>query len=140
MIIIFKERYIMKNVRRRRKFKKYASIILRATKSTELEFHVNQIAIIYNELDFEFQRDLIRPESVSSLNTFLREMNDFKHIWWALTAKNKSSSQTTYDRYQSYNNYNQSAERPMNESTNNRNYRYENQYYQCETDITSVVI
>ena len=70
----------MKNARRRRKSREYASIILRAIKSTELEFHVNQIAIIYNELDLEFQRNLIKSESVSSLNTFLREMNDFKHI------------------------------------------------------------
>ena len=130
MITILRERYIMKNARRRRESREYASIILRATKSTELKFHVNQIAIIYNELDPEFQRNLIKSENVSSLNTFLREMNDFKHIWWALTAKNKSSSQTTYDRYQSNNNYNQSAGRLMNESTNNRNYRYENQYYQ----------
>ena len=130
MTTILRERYIMKNARRRRESREYASIILRAAKSTELKSHVNQIAIIYNEFDFEFQRDLIRSENVSSLNTFLREMNDFKHIWWALTAKNKSSSQTTYDRYQSNNNYNQSAGRLMNESTNNRNYRYENQYYQ----------
>ena len=68
--------------------------------------------------------------SVSSLKTFLREMNDFKHIWWALTARNKSSSQKTYDRYQNNNNYNQAAERFINELTSNKDYRYKNQYYQ----------
>ena len=137
IITILKERYTMNDVRRRRKFREYAFIILRAAKSTDMKFVTNQIAIIYNELDLEFQRNLIRFENVSSLNTFLREINDFKHIWWSLISRNKLQlfSQSSYERYQdnySYN-YNQFEERFMKEATKNRNYRRENSYSQNQS-------
>ena len=106
IVIIFRERYTMNDARRRRELREYASIILRATKSADMESVTNQIAIIYNELNLEFQRNLIRSENVSSLNTFLRKIDDFKHIWWTLTERNRASSQSSYSRYQINNNYN----------------------------------
>ena len=139
IVTILRERYTMNDARRRRKFRKYAFIILRAAKSTDMKFVTNQIAIIYNELDFEFQRDLIRSENISSLDTFLREIDDFKHIWWSLISRNRSNQifpQSSYERYQdnySYN-YNQFEERLMKESADNR--RYENHYSQNENQYS----
>ena len=137
IITILKERYTMNDVRRRRKFREYAFIILRAAKSTDMKFVTNQIAIIYNELDFEFQQNFIKFENVSSLNTFLREINDFKHIWWSLISRNRLQffSQSSYERYQnnySYN-YNQFEKRLMKEATENRNYKRENSYFQNQS-------
>jgi hypothetical protein len=48
MISLMKEKYIMKNARRRRKSRKYAEVILRSTKSTDLTSKINQIFLIYN--------------------------------------------------------------------------------------------
>ena len=133
IIIIFKERYIMKNARRQRKSKKYASVILRAAKSAEFESIFNQIAIIYNELDVKFQRNLIKFKNITFLNAFLRKINDFKHIWWFFATRNKSNQQS-YNRYSA--NYNQQysnqiAKRLMKEFTNNK--KYENQYFQNQS-------
>ena len=54
IITILKKRYIMKNVRRHKEFKEYTSVILRTAKSTKLDSVVNQIAMIYNELNVKF--------------------------------------------------------------------------------------
>ena len=131
IITILRKRYTMNNVRRRREYRKYASIILRATKSANMSFVVNQIAIIYNDLNVEFQRDFIKSNVVTSLNAFLRKINDFKHIWWSLISRNKSVqifSNLFYKRYQSnYDyNYDQFEERFMKETIDNRNSRYNN--------------
>ena len=133
IVIILKERYIMKNARRQRELREYASVILRAAKSTKLGSVTNQIAIIYNELDVKFQRNLIRSENITFLNAFLRKINDFKHIWWSFATRSKfNANQQSYNRYSAnYNQqYSQFAKRSMNELTDNRNHRYENQYNQ----------
>ena len=91
MNIILKEKYTMKDARRRKKFLKYAAIILRATKSADFESIANQIIIIYNEFDIEFQRDLIKLFNVFSLDSFLRNINDCKKIWWQLTTRKEST-------------------------------------------------
>lgn len=70
----------MNNARRRKEFKKYAFIILRTAKSTNMNFVFNQIVIIYNDLNVESQRNIIKFDNVTSLNVFLRKLNDFKHI------------------------------------------------------------
>ncbi len=51
MTSLRKEKYIMKDVKRRRKLKEYAEMILRAAKSIELIFNINQIFLIYNKID-----------------------------------------------------------------------------------------
>ena len=78
--IILRKRYTMNNARRRKEFKKYAFIILRTAKSTNMNFVFNQIVIIYNDLNVESQRNIIKFDNVTSLNVFLRKLNDFKHI------------------------------------------------------------
>ena len=70
----------MKNAFRRREFREYVLIILKAVKFAKLRFVTNQITIIYNEFNVKFQRNLTRSPNVSSLNTFLRKLNNFKHI------------------------------------------------------------
>ena len=87
MKITLKERYTMKNVQWRRKFRKYVIIISKIAKSTEFDLITNLVAIIYNKFDVEFQRDLIKSSNVISLNAFLRDMNNCKKIWWQLKTK-----------------------------------------------------
>ena len=70
----------MKNVRRRKEFRKYAFVILRTTKSAEIRFMTNQIAIIYNDLNVKFQTNLTKANNITTLNVFLCEIDDFKHI------------------------------------------------------------
>ena len=57
MIIIIKKRYIIKNIRQKRKSLKYVHIIIKTTKFTKMNFFF-QICFIYNDINFEFRRDL----------------------------------------------------------------------------------
>ncbi len=85
--MIIKERYIMKDAWWNCKPCKYAQIILKAVKSTKLNFIFNQLSIIYNDIDLKFQKDLMISTFVIKINDFLHNMNNRKYIWWELAAK-----------------------------------------------------
>lgn len=82
--IILKELYTVKNARRHRKLREYAFKILWAVKFAKLKSIFNQIAIIYNNLNIEFRRDLTKSINVKTLKKFLKKMNNFKKIQWQL--------------------------------------------------------
>lgn len=75
---ILRKRYIIQNVRRRRNSREYASIILRAAKSIELNFIINQIAVIYNKINVESQRNIIRFANIASLIVFFTKSERFQ--------------------------------------------------------------
>jgi hypothetical protein len=80
MIFLMKEKYILKNARRRKEFRKYAEVILQAAKSAELISKISQIFLIYNEIDVKFQRNLFMFKVDIKLNNFLTELNDKKNV------------------------------------------------------------
>jgi hypothetical protein len=110
MITIIRERYILKNARRRREFRKYAEIIMRAAKSAELKFEAHQIMLMYNDLNLKFQRNIFMFELITNIQNFLQCLDDKKNIWWRLinrqfiefdTTRIKNSY-NTYDQFKSY--------------------------------------
>ena len=84
MAVITRERYTLDDARRRREPREYAQNILRAAKSALMTSTYNQLFLIYNGLDFEFQRDLTMPSPETKLDRFLQEMDSKRDIWWAL--------------------------------------------------------
>jgi DNA/RNA endonuclease YhcR with UshA esterase domain len=80
MTFLMKEKYTLKNARRRREFRKYAEVILRAAKSAELIPKISQIFLIYNEIDVEFQRNISMLKTDTKLNSFLTNLNDRKNV------------------------------------------------------------
>jgi hypothetical protein len=81
MIIIIRERYIMKNARRRRESRKFVSVIMKATRSTKLKSKTHQIMMIYNDLNLEFQRDISMSTLITQIQNFLQHLDDKKNIW-----------------------------------------------------------
>ena len=71
MIIITRERYTMKNVRRKRESIKYVDIITRAIKTTNITMFA-QIYLIYNELNLEFRRDLNKSTKAIIMKIFCK--------------------------------------------------------------------
>lgn len=92
---LLRERYIMKNVRRSREFKKYAQKIIRAVKSAEMKFIFNQLNIIYNDIDVKLRRDFRRFSNITFIDIFLQNMNECKNIWWDL-ARRQIDLKTVY--------------------------------------------
>ena len=87
---LMKKKYIFENVKNQRKFRKYAIIILRATKSINFEIF-DQIAMIWNDMNAEFQRNIQRLNENIVLNDFLNALDEFKNIWWQLTRRKMSA-------------------------------------------------
>ena len=79
MTIITRERYIIKNVRRKRESMKYVDIITRAAKITNMTMFA-QIYLIYNELNLEFRRDLNKSTKVIIMKIFLQNVKNNKKI------------------------------------------------------------
>ena len=131
MNTILRERYTMKNARRRRKSKKYATKILRIIKSTEFESMSNQVTIIYNELNVEFRRNLTKSINVLSIDSFLREMNEVKNIWWQLAHRNNyiesSNNKRKYQFRQTNENFNKQYISYFKSNVHSRN-QYDTQF------------
>ena len=77
MTIITRERYIMKNARRKRESMKYVDIITRAIKTINIIMFA-QIYLIYNELNLEFRRDLNKSTKAIIMKIFLQNMKNNK--------------------------------------------------------------
>ncbi len=80
MTFLVKEKYIMKNARRRKKSRKYAEAILRAVKSADLTSEISQIFLIYNDINVKFQRNISMSKKNIKLNNFLIDLNDRKNV------------------------------------------------------------
>ena len=77
---LLKEKYIMKNVKKHREFKKYAQKIMKCVKSTKMNSIFNQLNIIYNGINAELRKNLRRSFNAISLNIFLQDFDECKNI------------------------------------------------------------
>lgn len=87
--ILNKERYTMADAARQREPIEYIQAITRAGKSTDFPTY-NQMLIIWNGLDPEFQRDVEIPSPASDLGTMVEKMERMKEIWWNLAKARQS--------------------------------------------------
>ena len=71
---VIREKYTMKDVKKRRKFIEYAQIIIKTAKFAEM-FIYNQIYLIFNDLNVEFQRNLNILIENTKLNAFLQKLD-----------------------------------------------------------------
>jgi hypothetical protein len=72
MIIITREKYILKDARQRRESQECAKMITRAVKSAKLEFNAHVIMFIYNDLNAELQRNNSMLELFINMQNFLQ--------------------------------------------------------------------
>ena len=94
MAQLLKERYMINNATRHREPREYAMAIVRAAKVAKLKTVHNQLDIIWNGLDVEFQSDIDPPDTNTTLNQFLRAMDRRKHQWWQKASRMRPSSGT----------------------------------------------
>ena len=100
MATIVKERYSLNDAMRHREPCEYAMTIIRAAKVAKLGDVHNQLDIIWNGLDVEFQSDISPPTEATTLNQFLAVMDVRKQQWWTkasrMTRQGGSMSTPTY--------------------------------------------
>ena len=130
MTTVVRERYIMKNAKRKRKSIEYAQIITRAAKFAEMLIY-NQIYLIYNDLDLKFRKDLSILLETTKMNEFLSDLNFKKEIWWEINFKNKVSYNLIYTKYSRFvEEYSQISQRKRKE--------YKSQFYFNKYDIYNI--
>jgi hypothetical protein len=105
MTSLIKKKYTMKNVKRRRKSRKYVEMILRAAKSAKLISKISQIFLIYNEIDVKFQRNIFMFKSDTKLDNFLTNLNDCKNVWWQLIERKRSDENEFSNQLQNFYDY-----------------------------------
>ena len=89
MAVITKERYSLDDARRHREPREYAQVILRAAKSAMMTSVYNQLFLIYNGLDVEFQQHLTPPTPETTIDSFLGQLDMKREIWWALANRHR---------------------------------------------------
>ena len=109
MTTITKKRYTMNDARRKREPMKYAHIITRTAKATDM-IVTAQIFLIFNGLDLKFRRDLSKITDNTTMKTFFQDMKDNKEIWWDLGARNRSSHNIGYSTNRSGNSFRPSGQ------------------------------
>jgi hypothetical protein len=132
MISLMKKKYTVKDVKRRRKSRKYAEVILRAAKSIELISEINQIFLIYNEIDVKFQRDIVMSKANTKLNSFFTNLDDRKNVWWQLVERKRENSYESstntqnqyFYEYIRYDNYQFEYQRYKNDRIDSLKYQY----------------
>ena len=94
----------MNDAKRKRESMKYAHIITRAAKITDM-IVTAQIFLIFNDLNLKFRRDLSKITNNITMKTFLQNMKNNKKIWWNLGARNRSSHNIGYSTNRSENSF-----------------------------------
>jgi hypothetical protein len=89
MIIIIRKRYIMNDAWRRRESREYANVIMRIARLIELKSKSHQVMMIYNDLNFKFQRNIFMFTLITQIQNFLQHFDDKKNIWWELVNRNR---------------------------------------------------
>ena len=87
MATLVKERYTLHDAIRHREPREYAMTIIRAAKVAKLGDTHNQLDVIWNGLDVEFQSDIDPPTDLTTLNQLLTSMDLRKQQWWTKAAR-----------------------------------------------------
>ena len=98
---LVQQRYTLRNVAVQREFREYAQKIIRLIKNVDMINVLNQLNLIYNDIDIDVRVDTLRRFKNSIIiNEMLSDMNEFKHDWWAKAAKLRSNINIQNNRNQ----------------------------------------
>ena len=141
---IIRERYILNDAMRYREPREYTMVIIRAAQIAKLGDVYNQLDIIWNSLDIEFQSDIDSPTVQTTLNQFLTSIDIRKQQWWTkasrMTKHQNPNPSTTHralnppqnrGNSSQYNNQakaNRFSGRPQQAPPYQKNYQAYNQY------------
>ena len=98
---LIQQRYTLRNVASQRESREYAQKIIRLAKNVDMINVLNQLNLIYNDIDIDVRIDTLRRLKDSiTINEMLSDMNEFKHDWWAKAVKLRSNINIQNNRNQ----------------------------------------
>ena len=91
LIIVMKEKYTLDDARCKRKSNEFVQIIIWVVRSVNMIIE-QQIFLIYNVIDSEFRRDLVKIIDQTNLNFFFTELKNMKKIWWIIEFRHREAN------------------------------------------------
>ena len=89
---LIQQRYTLRDVASQRESREYAQKIIRLAKNVDMINVLNQLNLIYNDIDIDVWIDTLRRfKNSTTINEMLSDMNEFKHDWWTKVAKLRSN-------------------------------------------------
>ena len=77
---LMQQRYTFRDAIAHRESRKYAQKIIRLIKNVDMTNVLNQLNLIYNDIDVDVRIDIFRRFKNSiTINEMLNDMNEFKH-------------------------------------------------------------
>lgn len=142
---LHKERYTFADARERKNPRLYAQNIFRHAKSAEMESVFNQITMAWNNLDWEFRRDIPEPSPDTPIWKFLSDLDSKASIWFEMAKRpsNTRSNQLQRTSKQESRQSGRAAEgssyyQPVYQSNRSGNYpNRQNQAYQSNRQSTT---
>lgn len=90
-----RERYSMADARQQKNPRLYAQDIFRYAKAAEMPSLYNQLSIAWNNLNWEFRRDIPEPTSTTTMRAFLDQLDSKSGIWFEMARRLGNSGQKT---------------------------------------------
>ncbi len=88
-----RERYSMTDARQQKNPRLYTQDIFRYAKAAEMSSLYNQLSIAWNNLDWEFRRDIPEPTSTTTMRAILDQLDSKSNIWFEMARRTGNSSQ-----------------------------------------------
>ena len=99
---LMQQRYTLRDAVAQRESREYAQKIIRLIKDIDMINVLNQLNLIYNDIDVDVRTDTLRrSKNSTTINEMLNDMNEFKHDWWVRVAKLRNNINSQNNRQMS---------------------------------------
>ena len=86
---MLQEKFTLRDAANKREPREFAQKIIRSAKDANFSDVKNQLDLIYNAIDPELRLHIHRPTDQATVNSFLAEMDERKHDWWAYASRHR---------------------------------------------------
>ena len=85
-----RERYTMTNIKQQKNSRLFTQNIFRYAKTAKMSSTYNSISIAWNNLNWEFRRDISKPNSHTTIRLFLDQLNSKLNIWFEMIRRTRN--------------------------------------------------
>ena len=87
-----RKRYIMTHAREQKNSRLFVQDIFRHVKAAEMSFIHNQLTMAWNNMDWEFRRDIPEPTSDINIRKFLEQLDFKSSIWFDMARRTEGQA------------------------------------------------
>ena len=131
------EHYTFSDARNGRSPRAYVHDILRHARSAEMGNTLNQLTLAWNNLAFEFRRDIPEPTSSTTLSSFLDQVSGKAGIWEELARRASNSTRSNNQTRKDFRPRQDYEDRRQSSSSRQYQPQYQNNAYRSQQSSRS---